>query len=105
MQQRERRRAPRHAFRARAEVTAAESLVAAISNLSQFGCFVKTTTPFPVGKSVSLKITYDGRELTVPGEVAYVQPTKGMGIAFGAILGIDQAILDQWLAETGDRRK
>lgn len=87
-------------------MSAAESgkyLVAVTGDINRFGCFVKTTTPFPIGDPVSLKMTYDGRTLAIPGRVVYVQPTEGMGIAFDAIAASDQAILDRWLVEMKDR--
>jgi Tfp pilus assembly protein PilZ len=99
----ERRRAPRYAFGGVAEVTAPGSrkhLVAVTGELSRLGCFVKTTTPFPIGETVNVRINYDSREIAVPGEVAYVLPTKGMGIAFGAVAATDQAVLEDWLAQT-----
>jgi hypothetical protein len=101
---RERRRTTRYAFvGGAAEVTFAPSgqcLVARTSELGRFGCFVKTKTPFPTGATVSLRITYDLREFVAAGEVVYVLPDKGMGIAFGAIPPANQGILEYWLAQS-----
>jgi PilZ domain len=99
----ERRRTPRHAFGGVAEVTAAKSgkyLIAVTGEISRLGCFVKTATPLPFDESVSLRITYDGRAIAVPGTVVYALPGKGMGIAFGAIPINDQRVLEDWLAES-----
>ena len=103
MQQFERRRETRRPFGGVAEVTAPASgkhLIALTRDLGRFGCFVKTTTPFPSGEKVSLRITYDGREFSVLGQVAYVLTTQGMGIAFDAIPASDQAVLEAWLAQS-----
>lgn len=105
--QAERRRTHRYPFGGVAEVTAprtGESLTAPTREISRFGCFVKTTTPFPSGETVNLRITESGREFAVSGEVAYVLPTQGMGIAFGAIPVGDQAVLKDWLAEEHQRQ-
>jgi hypothetical protein len=99
----ERRRAPRYAFGGVAEVTALRSgqhLVAVTGELARLGCFVKTTTPFPVGEAVNVRITYDDREFMVSGAVVYVLSSEGMGIAFGAITDSDAAVLEDWLAQT-----
>jgi hypothetical protein len=99
----ERRRAPRYAFGGVAEVTALRSgqhLVAVTGELARLGCFVKTTTPFPVGEAVNVRITYDDREVMVPGEVVYARPPQGMGIAFGTVAAGDAAVLEEWLAQT-----
>ena len=99
----ERRRPPRYAFGGVAEVTAAASrkhLVALTGELSRLGCFVKTTMPFPPGETVGIRITYNGGEIAVAGEVAYALPNEGMGIAFGAVSDSDRAVLEDWLAQT-----
>ena len=99
----DRRRTPRYPFGGVAEVTAPRSgkyLIALTRELGRFGCFVRTMTPIPAGEEVSLTITHHDREFTVSGEVAYVLPTEGMGIAFGAIPLSDQAVLEKWLADS-----
>ena len=75
-------------------------LVAGIKELSRLGCFVKTKTFLPVGASVSLRITYDLREFNASGEVIYVLPGRGMGIAFRAIPPVNQSVLEDWLAQS-----
>src|ERR1022692_2435666 len=98
------RRTPRYPFGGVAEVTAPTSgkyLIALTRELGRFGCFVKTTTPFPSGEEVSLRITHDGREVAVSGEVVYDLPTEGMGIAFSAIpASVYEAVLEDWLAQS-----
>jgi hypothetical protein len=100
----ERRRTPRHAFVGGvAELTATPSgqyLLASTWELGRFGCFVKTKAPFPAGATVSLRITYDLRKFVAVGEVVYILPDKGMGIAFGAIPPGNEAVLEDWLAQS-----
>ena len=99
----ERRRTPRLAFGAVAEVTATTTgkyLVAITTEISRLGCFVKTTTPFPAGETVMLRITYDGSVLeATSSSVVYTLPSSGMGIAFGAISPREEAVLEHWLAQ------
>jgi len=97
----ERRRTPRYPFGGVAEVTASGSgqyLIALTRELGRFGCFVSTNTPFPAGEKVTLKISHEGREFTVSGEVVYALASNGMGIAFGAIAPSQQAVLEDWVA-------
>jgi hypothetical protein len=85
----ERRRTPRYPFLGGvAEITntpSGEYVVARTSELGRFGCFVKTKSLFSAGATVSLKITYDLNEFVAAGEVVYVLPNTGMGIAFKTV--------------------
>jgi PilZ domain len=73
-------------------------LTARTSNLSLFGCYVCTTSPFPEGTKVSLRITHGGASLAAAGKVVYSKPNSGMGIAFIKLEPSSQAILDKWIA-------
>jgi PilZ domain len=68
-------------------------------NLSLFGCFVATATPFVAGTKVRLRITHRGATFAAVGRVAYASAAEGMGIAFGEVEARDRAILDTWLGE------
>lgn len=96
----ERRGATRYYFGAIAEVIDLDKpgeLVSVTRDLSLSGCFVKTTTPFPQGTRVRVRITHSGAEFAAIGNVtANVTPT-GMGIAFTQIEPNDRAILGGWL--------
>jgi PilZ domain len=99
--QTEHRRAPRHLLGG-AEVTDVESekqIATLARNLSLFGCFVATATPFLTGTKVRLRITHRGATFAALGWVAYALASDGMGIAFGEIEAKDRAILDTWLGE------
>ena len=100
--QTERRRAPRHLIGGSVEVIELESkkeLVTVARNLSLFGCFVATATPFVTGTKVRLRITHRGATFGALGWVAHTSASEGMGIAFGGIEARDRAVLDTWLGE------
>ena len=100
--QTEHRRAPRHLLGGVVEVIDLESekeLITVARNLSLFGCFVATATPFLTGTKVRLRITHRGATFAALGWVAHTSASEGMGIAFGGIEARDRAILDRWLDE------
>lgn len=97
----ERRRATRHLFGGAAEVINAESqteITSVARDLSPYGCFVTSKTPFPKGTGVRLKITNSKVNFSAVGHVAFNLPDEGMGIAFAQVEPKDQAILEKWLA-------
>ena len=101
--QTEHRRAPRHLLGGAVEVTDLESekqVATSARNLSLFGCFVATATPFVTGTKVRLRITHRGETFAALGRVAYASASEVMGIAFGEVEARDRAILDTWLGET-----
>jgi hypothetical protein len=76
-----------------------EQIVTLARNLSLFGCFVATATPFVTGTKVRLRIAHRGATFAALGWVAHTSASEGMGIAFGAIEAKDRALLDIWLGE------
>jgi hypothetical protein len=100
--QTERRRAPRHLLGGAVEVIDLESekqIATLARNLSLFGCFVTTATPFVTGTKVRVRITHQGTTFAALGSVAHTLASEGMGIAFGGIEPRDRAILDTWLGK------
>jgi hypothetical protein len=96
------RRVPRRAFGGVAEITAAEPgayIVASTTELSRFGCFVKTQLSLAIGTKVGLKITYEDKVFNGPGEVAYLLPENGMGFRFTTTTPEDVALLEEWLRQ------
>jgi hypothetical protein len=94
-------RATRFPFAANVEVTDVRSeriVTGRTSDLSVFGCHVRTTNPFPVGTKITLRITHDGATFTAFGSVVYFQPKTGMGLAFAKVEPTHQAILEKWIA-------
>jgi hypothetical protein len=73
-------------------------LAAHTKDLTLFGCFVETVTPFAEGTKVRLKISHAGVNFMAMGKVAYSRPGSGMGIAFTSIDPSSLPILDAWLA-------
>jgi two-component system chemotaxis response regulator CheY len=95
------RRAPRHHFGGAIELTDLESgrtMVALVRTLSLYGCFVKTDKPLPMGGKFALTITDSGSHFSAIGRVAS-QANDGVGIEFTGISPIDQARLEDCLAE------
>ena len=101
----ERRRVPRVPFRATSVVTEANSskkVVAQTTQLSRFGCFVRTLKPYPKDRRVHIEMADGGITFTATGVVAYVA-SDGMGIVFSVVEAEAQAVLEQWLARTPRR--
>lgn len=94
-------RARRYPFAANIALTdvLSERLVTGrTTNLSLFGCYVSTTSPFLKGTKVSLKITHIRTSLTALGNVIYSMANSGMGIAFTKVEPSGQATLEKWIA-------
>lgn len=97
-----RRRLPRYAFGGVAEISSIHSndhIIASTTELSRFGCFVRTGASLPTGMQVNLKISHDGREFTAHGKVVYVLAERGLGITFEVIEPKDEALLETWLRQ------
>lgn len=100
----ERRSATRYNFGAIAEVIdidQPDELVSVTRDLSLSGCFVKTTTPFPQGTRVRVRIAHSGIEFVAVGNVTANVTAMGMGIVFTQIEPNDRAILERWLGNAG----
>lgn len=96
----ERRRVRRFTFGGVAEVSSAVGnvhIVAPVTNLGLFGCFVPTHSFLPEEEQVTLKIHYEGAEFHAVGHVAYALDGKGIGISFAAASRKDAAVLNAWL--------
>ena len=102
----ERRGATRYNFGAVAEVIdldQPDELVSLTRDLSPSGCFVATTTPFPKGTRVRVRIMRSGGEISAIGCVTANVTPAGMGIAFTHIDTEDRTRLERWLAEESVR--
>ena len=79
----ERRRSPRIAFAASAEITDdAENTRSAsqVSHLSLHGCFVQLPNPFPEGTAVTIEIYKDEDFVETPATVAFLPAPAGNGL-------------------------
>jgi hypothetical protein len=98
----ERRRVPRILFKATSVVSEAGStrvVVAQTTELSRFGCFVRTINLLPQGSRIQVELV-DGRDtFTASGKVAYVTG-DGMGIVFSTVEPEHYEILSKWLSRT-----
>lgn len=88
-------------FMALIDLTEAQTerhLAALTIDINQFGCSVKTTTPFPEGTKLRLRIWHTGSNFVPKGEVVPSQRQEGRRIAFTTIEPGSQPILEGWLA-------
>ena len=67
-------------------------------DMSLFGCFVKSSERWPIGKKVRLKISYKGSAFKALGCVVHTREI-GMGIHFAEIAPKDEVVLEIWMAE------
>ena len=81
------------------DLSTEKQLAAHTEDLSVFGCFVETTSPFQNGTKVRLRISHNGANFFAHGKVAYSRPDAGMGIAFTLIEPSSLLVLEAWLAE------
>ena len=69
------------------------------TDVSLYGCRVKTQKPFPTGAKVWIKIAHEGANFVAAGRVASAVLNGEMGIVFTKIEQNDQSVLDKWIAE------
>jgi hypothetical protein len=97
----ERHRPPRNQIAVGIELTDVQSekhISGHTNDLSLFGCFAATVTPFPQGTKVRLKMLRGRRQLFAHGRVTYSRPGTGIGIAFVTIEPSSLPVLEAWLA-------
>lgn len=95
------RQAPRFHFGGAGELTEVETgriVVGVVRTLSLHGCFVKTGKSIHTGSKVMLNITDSGFHFSAMGYVAS-QVKEGIGIEFTEVDAINQARLEECLAE------
>jgi hypothetical protein len=90
----------RYDFGAIAEVIdldSREDIIVVTRDVSMRGCFVKTSTPFPAGTEVRVRIAYAGSDFAATGIVTENINREGMGIEFIDMEPRHQATLQTWL--------
>ena len=95
-------RSSRHNFVAGIHVTDLSSekeIAAHTEDLSAFGCYVETATPFAEGTKVRLRISRSGQHVVAQGKVAHCRQNAGMGIRFVSFEPGSLPILDAWLSD------
>ena len=103
----ERRNSMRQAVSASAELIESRSrtrLAGRATDLSPGGCYVDTVSPFPVGTTVHLRLTSEGRMVQAQARVLYATSGMGMGLAFTNVDSKSAAILADWLRELSDEQ-
>jgi c-di-GMP-binding flagellar brake protein YcgR len=87
-------------FKATCAVTETDSsrmVVAQITQLGGFGCFVQTRKPYRKGTRVHVEITESGASFVASGVVAYVTG-DGMGVVFSMVESESSEVLATWLS-------
>lgn len=69
------------------------------SDLSGGGCYVDTTSPFPVETTVKMRLKKDNRSFEVEARVVYSLVGMGMGLAFTSADPEQVAVLKRWIGE------
>jgi hypothetical protein len=102
-----RRRHPRYQITTTAEFTEQETGArgsARTSDVSLGGCFVDTTSPYPAGKRIQLRLSRGGQSIECPAEVVCSLPGMGMGLRFLQCDAPMGDVLADWIGElTGER--
>jgi len=98
----ERRRYLRHPFTAMAEAIELKSrtrVSGRTSDLSLGGCYVDTTSSFPAGTVVKIRITRETRTVEFQAVVVYSLVDMGMGVKFTSADPEQLQIVENWLGE------
>jgi hypothetical protein len=98
----ERRKHPRYAFTAAADVVETRSgarVQGRISDLARGGCYVDAMSPFAVGAEVNIGIAVQSRTFFADARVVFAAPGMGMGLMFTAVEPEQLPVLERWLAE------
>jgi hypothetical protein len=69
------------------------------SDLSRGGCYVDSTSSFPAGSSLVIRLTKDTRSFEAQAHVAYSIDGMGMGIRFTGADAEQILTLEKWVAE------
>jgi len=92
----------RHPFVAGVHITDLETekeISAHTEDISPFGCFIETITPFAADTRVKLRITRSGQHMVAHAKVAYSRPKAGMGVVFLSFESGNLDTLDPWLED------
>jgi hypothetical protein len=81
------------------EGSPAASVPASVAELSLYGCYMATSTPYAVQTLLHVKIFSGGEYFEARATVIYSQPAKGMGLAFREIKPHFLAVLKKWILE------
>lgn len=96
------RSSPRYSFAVDIELTDVQSrkqIHGRTKDLSQFGCGVDTSKPFPQGTTLRIKLSHEGANVAALARVVYASPELGMGLVFTRVDPEDERVLEEWIAE------
>lgn len=100
----QRRKNPRYAFVASAELieTRSDTRVATrVSELSLHGCYLDMLNPFPVNTLVRVKISSGDAAFQSQARVVYAHANFGAGMTFLNVEPEYMAVLQKWLEDAG----
>lgn len=102
------RREPRYAFIASAELFEAQTasrMSTQVSDLSRGGCYVDTINPLPDGTVVHIKIFTETHSFEADAAVVYSHAHLGMGMKFREIQPQSVEVLRLWLPEAAEEMR
>ncbi len=102
MSEEQRRRNPRYAFIASAELLEPQTdvrIATRVSELSLNGCYMDMLNPFPVDTPVLVKISDDAATFQSKARVIYAHPNFGAGVAFLDPEPQYLTVLKGWISE------
>jgi hypothetical protein len=99
----QRRRTPRFPFSAPAEITHASKVYESlVTELSLYGCYLKTCIPAQCGSRVMIRITSAGQFFEASASVLYSGPLLGTGVVFREVKPPFHAVLQEWMQQSLD---
>ena len=72
------------------------------SDISEFGCYVKSLFPWPPGTAIGMRIAFNGTEILAKGVVKTADQGVGNGIEFVEFIADGKHQLHEYLASLGD---
>lgn len=72
---------------------------AGVADISEGGCYVELSTPWPVGTKVSVVLNIEGTAIRSKAEVRTAHPGVGMGIMFEQMSEPDRLALRELIAQ------
>ena len=102
MEYKERRRGPRYAFIASAELIEQKAdvrIASRVSELSMNGCYLDMVNPFPTGTLVLVKISAGEDLFQSKGKIVYSQMNMGAGVCFSECDQASRIVLERWMDE------
>src|SRR4029077_11649530 len=76
---------------------------AALSDISEMGCYLTTTAPLTNGSAVDVQITAEGAEILVRGVIRTTHSGVGSGIEFTQMTATARRQLDACLAKLREK--